>query len=634
MKSFFLFCLLCAAAFGYTGPVSGVYTTDGSVADVQAAVTAAVAGDTVLIPSNGATGYTWTSPLTINKAIHLKGETVITDAGTSTPSTNGNAGTIIFDGQTTDRTSGALILLTHEALTGIARISNLEFRGSVAATSQRFTGVIKVVGSNTSSTFGNSQWSISNVKFDGIYGRVMGIYAWSGLIHDCWINSLGYSMILFDGRRNSGVQQGHTSWAADSDAFMGTADEGVYVENTTAVSTGNNVLTDCFAGARIVIRHCYLQNASIENHGTESTRVYRGGRWIAAHDNTLHRSLGAGKAWLLFRSGHGVVYNNVTSGTNSGFITAASYRSTTNYTPYLGADGTNAWDYNDATLYASGTHTGATGTSLIVPGAGWTPGQWTGYTVKNTTDSTGTDIKFGLISGNTADTLTVHAPISPAPRPTWETGDAFEIRKVIYTLDQPGMGQSDLLVGGSDFVAPTPTTWPNQIVEPIYYWNNTGVADGFSPLVYQNIVSGTHFINDEHPTYTPYTYPHPLTLDLPPDATAPTITDVTVYEDTLTLTFDEPVVGVSASDFAMSGGRSLSAATGGGDNWNMTVSPAAAFGAAYTLDYSGTATEDSASNNLATFTGRSITNTTPEPPPTESVRNPGRRAKGGRVLTR
>ena len=66
--------LMGCAAFGYTNLGGGVYRSDGSASNTQAAINAATDGQTVQIP-NGT--YTWTTSVEISgKAITLTGQSV------------------------------------------------------------------------------------------------------------------------------------------------------------------------------------------------------------------------------------------------------------------------------------------------------------------------------------------------------------------------------------------------------------------------------------------------------------------------------------------------------------------------------------------------------------------------------
>lgn len=94
------------------------------------------------------------------------------------------------------------------------------------------------------------------------------------------------------------------------------------------------------------------------------------------------------------------------------------------------------------------------------------------------------------------------------------------------------------------------------------------------------------------------------------DETVPTLdaAEIDATGTVLTLAFSEAVTGVSAADFTLSTGQTLSAATGSGTEWDLTISPAVMAGATPTLAYTGTAIVDAASNALATSSGAAITN--------------------------
>ena len=55
------------------------------------------------------------------------------------------------------------------------------------------------------------------------------------------------------------------------------------------------------------------------------------------------------------------------------------------------------------------------------------------------------------------------------PPMTFNSGDGYEIYKLLVALDQPGRGKGDLLADGN----PVATgVWPRQALEPVYAWGN------------------------------------------------------------------------------------------------------------------------------------------------------------------
>ena len=81
--------------------------------------------------------------------------------------------------------------------------------------------------------------------------------------------------------------------------------------------------------------------------------------------------------------------------------------STTGLPATWGTDGKLVVPYNFGEIYATGTATSATGTTIVNSGKTWTTNQWTNYQVRITA---GTGIgQVRVISSNTATTLTVPA---------------------------------------------------------------------------------------------------------------------------------------------------------------------------------------------------------------------------------
>jgi hypothetical protein len=177
-------------------------------------------------------------------------------------------------------------------------------------------------------------------------------------------------------------------------------------------------------------------------------------------------------------------------------------------------DGTNPWDVNDASgVMASGTHTGASGSTTLTDSTkNWTPSHWLGYFIRKVN----TSYMGSYIAGNTSNAITHELTGGNGANFTFNTGDAYEVRKVTAALDQPGRGEGDLLSGDSAAVINTTTgtkAWPHQAVEPVYSWNNTvngknlDISCPGEPTIQAN---RDYYNQTAMPNYTPYVYPHPL----------------------------------------------------------------------------------------------------------------------------
>lgn len=133
--------------------------------------------------------------------------------------------------------------------------------------------------------------------------------------------------------------------------------------------------------------------------------------------------------------------------------------------------------------------------------------------------------------------------------------------------------------------------------------------------------------------YEPYTYPHPNRSDVSPDTEPPVIISASVNGGTVTIISNESLTGGAAAQFSISAG-SLSGYSVANNTITMTLSPAAAYGEpTYTINYAPGTIEDVAGNAMESQSGIVVINNTPENS-SPSVRNPGRKAKAGRVLTR
>ena len=141
------------------------------------------------------------------------------------------------------------------------------------------------------------------------------------------------------------------------------------------------------------------------------------------------------------------------------------------FSPWGGADGTNQWDKNKSGApFYSGTATGGGNLSVTVSGAGWSSNQWAGYSIKKS------DGRFSYINSNTSGTIIYQDSAGYGSNLSFDAGDRFVINKVEQSIDQPGVGQSNLLSGDQ----PTrPADW-NQVADPCYMWGNTNDGAPFN----------------------------------------------------------------------------------------------------------------------------------------------------------
>lgn len=482
------FAFTALVALGILVPVdaSADVITAKSVAraDVVTAVTSAVNGDTVIIPAGTAS---WTNALNVTKAITLQGagigQTILRDEISSTA--GGSAAAML-----------AVTLVSN--LT--TRITGLEFRPGFRATANQ-AGIVYIAGSSTN----GGRARVDHCYFNRVINRAgLFITGAFGVVDNC-IFLLSPNQFALDVRHENygGQSYGDGSWA---DAPHFGTDKFWYVEDCV-VNQPNALyeMIDSYGGARWVARYNSITNSRFATHGTESTGRSRGTRAIEIYANSVSGN-GVASAALDHRSGTALIYSNTVVSWNTAFVgifTGPAFRSTDAFTPWGGADGTNPWDLNDDTNnpYATGTATGGGALTLVDSGASWTTNQWVGCTLANTTSNT-----FSEITANTTNTITVRGGVFRSLG--FSTGNGYAIRRVRAILDQPGVGKGDLININSP-------AWPNQMLEPIYAWNNTqnGLPAGYNGLR-ASVKEGVHYFNNKAmPGYVAYPYPHPLRGD-------------------------------------------------------------------------------------------------------------------------
>jgi hypothetical protein len=460
----------------------------GSFGDVSAAVAHANPGDTVVIPPGT---NAWTSTMVIS-GITLQGagvnNTVIRD---ETPIPGNGAGTAVLQMNT--------------VLNALTRVTQIQFAAgitnNITTNPNNYDPDIVVYG-------GSPNWRIDHSEFNLLTGKSIQVNNDSfGLIdHNIFLTSDRISVEVY------GLGWGDPDWAAPTQ--FGSANA-VYIEDNYQSDNWNFGIVDISGGGRCVFRHNTLVGSYFNTHGSETSQRYRSDRYVEVYNNTF--TYGNGQQYNDFftacdiRGGSAVIFSN----TAVGFYSLAAieyYRATDNdtgFTPWFGATGISGWDNNGPVLL-TGTAS-VTSNALVVAGANWTANQWVGCTVYNANSQL-----CGMVSGNNANTMTF-----AGSRRTWlqinfNQGDSFQVHHIYPMLDQPGAGQCDLLSGDN----PTPV-WLHQQAEPIYVWSNSlsimynlpTPEPAVAGTVYPDLVQGRDFFNNTpRPGYTPYTYPHPLTL--------------------------------------------------------------------------------------------------------------------------
>ena len=471
-----------------------------ALGDVKLAIGSAREGDTVIIPPGEAS---WTSPLVITKGITLKGATSI----------DGPARTAVVDDKTvilddvprpnrvrpspkqqqdlpqkhtafgTRPSSRGQDYGAPRRIPGIVvvelkpnqsfRLTGLTFKyGSV--TQRQDKALLCIKGTCPSVR-------VDHCHFDQLYDNpfVMTHGQIYGVVDHCVFDERPRVLtfqVYHDGW--GGHTHGNGSWS-DS-AYFG-SEKFLFIEDNTFRNANGyqSVGIDAYGGGRYVARHNYLVDTPVGGHGTESSGRFRGVRATEVYDNTCMWNLVDPRGQL--RSGTMLEFNNVWTGKEdrrSKSTRLTCYRQFRPFPLWGGANGDNRLDSNDSHgLYASGKHTGGNGSAtLVVANAGWKDNQWVGYSVTNTTQRLKSKIgavfhPSSYVVANTIDTITFARDESfGGANITFNTGDSYEIYKLLAALDQPGRGKGDLLNDRDPVVT---GSWPHQELEPVYAWGNT-----------------------------------------------------------------------------------------------------------------------------------------------------------------
>jgi len=543
--------------FGLLFTVSGQVKIAGAVVkaksvsreDVSSAIASAHDGDTVMVPAGTAS---WSSHLAITKGITLQAA--------------GNDATVILDDMPRAQRPGPLPqpvppqkrnLRRAEPSRPMPPVNRSDpFRSRIGGAIERDQSLLTVTLTSPQSfqmsgfTFRHGSVTgigsgpavringtcpkvrVDHCHFDQLYREDLVTGGWLyGVIDHCIFDTPPrMSEILIVNHPNwggRGNNYGDGSWAEPP--YFGSG-KFIFIEDCVFNNLGGRFPTngaiDSWSGGRVVVRHNVFNNTRPGNHGTETGGRLRACRAMEIYNNKIVYTITGGLGQL--RGGAAVIHDNILEGSITRGWVLAVYREISPFRLWGAANGNNDWDVNDTEgngtnvsghrphLYASGKHTGPNASPvLVVSGAGWTPDQWAGFSLTNTSQTARSGLHYSsYIRSNTSDTINFYGSSDDSSEHgmIFNTGDGFAIYKLLVALDQPGRGKGDLVSGNP----PAPARWPNEALEPIYSWNNTlngspnypGLRSP-CPTVKEN---RDYYNNTPMPNYKPYPYPHPLAV--------------------------------------------------------------------------------------------------------------------------
>lgn len=462
----------------------------GEWAVVNAAVTNAANGDTVLIP---ACNVTWANSITMRSNANIK----LMGSGTNL--------TIVNYG-------GAAVTIL-----GTNRISSICWRGTPSDSTDNFISP-KGYGWRIDHCHFASATSSSMLGIYVLLNSAEDDYPW-GVMDHCVFDEVRNLITPFYGSADTlSVTWNRTNNWGGIDA--------VVFEDCIFAQTNEGNLIDGNRGCKIVVRQCTFINAQIQQHGADGQ--YRGSKSWEIYGNTWQETAASFyKSPIFIRSGTGLIYSNTISGTTWN-TKAIQFDHRRGYDLSPTSDGYdsslilgNTWysaylDGNEAISGGAGTHTAGTQADLEDSGANWVGlyalSPWP-VAVWNVTAGW-----IGQLDTFTTTTIAVtNIRTTPfgAVRTDWQNGDTYKLTVGYPSRDQIGRGY-DTTVASYPEDGSTESA-PAQQLEPARIWSNTG----FTGVSVVNdcgylIQEARDYLLEDPLVYTRLRYPHPLVFEVNP----------------------------------------------------------------------------------------------------------------------
>jgi hypothetical protein len=446
--------------------------TSCAYADVQAAITAAGNGDTILVPAGTCAWSTVLKP--DKKYVTLQGA--------------GIGQTVLTQGD-----KNVQLIQWTTIAGGLSRITGLTIEGATGGGVSYPT--VEIRGASATMRIDHVRFVVHSASMAAlhIYGYVRGVadhnqFDLTGVGFCC-----GYYVHHHEWDA-PGTNFGDASWAAPDSwgtdqAWYWETNQITYDNTGHASGSRHAATSDGWQGSRVVNRfNTYLNVLLSGGHGTDTGQRWRGRRQTESYGETLVfdcAACGGGDSIspaIAGRGGSMFVFDNTITARNGATVPAGGAiqlaidrfrRVATSYQP---------WTYCGETaitsLTAAGVMTTAVGHGIGVAIYSNAP------TKVRITGATGADAALynGVhdvvaIGSATQATLKLSGTPSGAASGTLVLTSPFDGNTLpggYPCLDQAGYGQSDLLVGTN----PSPVAWPHQVLTPSLYWHNTlnGVA--------------------------------------------------------------------------------------------------------------------------------------------------------------
>ena len=493
---------LLASLVGREAHAATINAASCSEPDVQNALTSAHNGDTVTIPAGTCT---WTTALSYT----LSGSIAIIGAGNQSIVGGGDV-TVIIDHVNHASCNCGMWAITTGAAATIVRISGITIEqdsGSLPTDN----GIIQIVGSSQNFRWDHSHFLLNQTVYNSLGSSIVGdIDGWMyGVfdhnLFDLLTNSVNNGFRIGHGNYG-GSSYGNGSWAAASNFGSGAF---LFFENNTFNGAAAD---DCNDGGRIVFRYNTFNDSFTQAHEMEND--YRGCRAYEIYNNTYNGnasdSVDSSETFET-RMGTGLIWNNVTTGmhtflemdndrTNTGHGFAANpngwgYCGTT--TASAAGEAASQWDQSPTAAYAYAC--------VDQPGRG--VGQLLTGVFPN---------KVNSVAG------TIAWP-NNALEPIYEWLDQYNVPSGI-TSELCHSGDSKTIAANRDFYCYT-LTWNGSSFTGTAFNGTAGTGSGLLSarpstctvnVAYWATDANTLFqcsaTNTWTAYYTPFTYPHPLTV--------------------------------------------------------------------------------------------------------------------------